>query len=447
MKYPVSLLSLLLLQGISFASDAWPGFRNLGDGISPSRKLPLEWSKDTVAWKVDLPGYGQSCPVIWKDKVFVTAVEGEQREKGFVTALDATTGKQLWSREFEPTLKAKWSYFISRAAPTPVVDESAVYAFFEGGNLLAFSHEGKELWSRSLAKEYGDFQNNHGLGSSLAQTPEAVIVLADHKGPSYLLAVDKKTGKNVWKVERESRSSWTSPVVVRRGERTEIVVSSSGSVTGYDAGSGKLLWERSGIEGNSLPSVAVAGDLLVVGVAKGRGKGGKPADGQELLPSCCLRLGKSGEKESCEVLWKAPRANASYASPLIYRDHVYLVNEVGVVTCVELKTGKECYSERIGGPCWASPVGAGDAVYFFGKDGKTTVLKPGPAFETLAVNLLWDAPANKPEPKAEPKSKEEGKQAERSGPGEYADPILYGVAANDRAFFVRTGKNLYRIGK
>jgi hypothetical protein len=447
------------------APDVWPAFRGGGENVSAAKNLPLTWSEtENLAWKVDLKGYGQSSPVVWKDTVFVTTVDGPQRERGFVTAYDGRTGKLRWSHAFEPTQKAKWSQMISRAAPTPVVDASAVYAFFEGGELLALSHGGKPLWSRSLVKDFGEFQNNHGLGSSLAQTDDTLFVLVDHRGPSYLLAVDKQTGKERWKTDRTARGSWTSPVIAQRHGKPEIVVSSNGSVAGYDAATGKQLWELTGITGNTLCSAATAGDLILVGASAG---GRMKADPAAIARSnCCLRLVEKDGQPTYEVCWTAQKATASYASPLGYGGLVYFVNSVGAVHCLDRASGKTLFSERIDGECWASPIGAGEHVYFFGKDGRTTVLRAGPKFEKVAVNRLWDpeklptqpqpaAPAEAPAGKqgSAEGSRKEGaaKQPRRAGgaeaAGSYLDPIVYGVAAVDGGFFVRTGTTLYRIGK
>lgn len=428
----------------SGATNTWPGFRGGADGATAAKKLPLKWSeKEGIAWKVDLPGYGQSCPVVWKDKVIVTAVEGEQRENGMIAAYDAATGKQVWIHSFEPTQKAKWSFTISRAAPTPVIDTERVYAFFEGGNIFALTHEGKPLWSRSLFKEYGEFQNNHGLGSSLAQTDAALFVLVDHRGPSYLLALDKKTGKTNWKTERKSRGSWTSPIVIERGGKSEVVVSSNGSVAGYDAKSGEMLWEKEGISGNTLPSASYAGDnRILVGAGMGRMQG-DPKDASK--SNCCIKLAEKNGRVTSEVVWTATKAVSNYATPLAHRGHAYFINSVGVVFCHDLNSGEERYTERIDGPCWASPIGAGDHIYFFGKDGRTSVLKSGATFEVVATNRLWQSEkkAVGPEKEKEPLEKKDG----RGGSGEYLDPIVYGVAAVDSAFFIRTGTALYRVGK
>ncbi len=419
------LFALSLLANSTLGeADTWPGFRGRGDGISAAANLPLKWSPtDNIAWRIDLPGYGQSSPVVWKDTVFVTAVSGDQREKGYVIAIDTKSGKKRWTHEFQPTQKAKWSSYVSKAAPTPIVDAAAVYAFFEGGDLLALAHDGKPLWSRSLVKDYGEFQGNHGLGSSPTATDEAVIVLIDHSGPSYLLAIDKKTGKNLWKTDRKSRGSWTSPVVAHRNGKPEVVVSSNGNVAGYDASSGKLLWDMDGLTGNTIPSASAGDDLVLIGSGQSR-KGGDAASAAK--SNCCLSLVSKDGKPGYEVRWSAQKAVSSYATPLAFREHAYFVNQAGVVFCIDLKSGKEVYAERIDGACWASPIGAGDRIYFFGKDGTTTVLKSGATFEKLASNpLLADA---------------------KNADAEDA-PTVHGVAAIDGALFFRTGTTLVRVGK
>lgn len=420
------------------AGSIWPGFRGRGDNVAAARDLPQQWSPtENIAWKIDLPGFGQSSPVVWGRQVFVTAVDGPERDKGFVLAYDAATGKELWRHTFAPTQKAKWSTMISRAAPTPVVDAAAVYAFFEGGDLLALSHTGELLWSRSLVKEYGEFENGHGLAASPALTRDAVVALIDHQGPSYLLGVDKKTGKNLWKVARTSRSSWTSPVVAMRDNREEVIVSSNGSVAGYDAATGKLLWEHSGLTGNSVPSASVAGTVVLIGASVGR-MGGSPRDAAR--SNCCLRLVDQDGKPGYELLWSARSATSSFATPLAYRGHAYFVSQEGIVYCLDLQTGKECGSERIDGSCWASPLAAGEHVYFFGKDGRTTVFKAGPTLERVAANALWE------ETDQPVRTGSTGKEAAGKG-GYRLGTTVYGVAAVDGAFFVRTGTALYRLGR
>jgi outer membrane protein assembly factor BamB len=433
MNFLRAALLTFSLAAAADAADTWPGFRGSGDSATSASQLPVRWSAtENIAWKVKLPGYGQSSPVIWKDKIFTTTVAGDEREKGFITAHDLATGKELWRHAFAPTQKAKWSTFISKAAPTPVVDERGVYAFFEGGDVIALDHAGKTLWSRSLVKDYGAFQNNHGLAASPVLTGNAMIVLVDDRGPSYLLALDTATGKNLWKVDRPHKGSWTSPVL--SGGQKEIVISSNGGVAGYDPADGKLLWEFEGLTGNTIPSAAVVGERVIVGA--GTGKGDVKAAQKS---NCCLKPhGKDGKPE---VLWNSEKATASMASPLVHRGQVYFVSQAGIVFCLDLESGKERFAERIDGSCWATPVAAGDNVYFFSKNGVTTVLKAGPAFEVVATNSLWDGEGEQPAASKQ----DAGKQG--NDPYAAAGPVLYGVAAVDGAWIVRTGNTLYRIGK
>ncbi|WP_063607886.1 outer membrane protein assembly factor BamB family protein [Zavarzinella formosa] len=436
---PIALI--VLVSSVSAESSPganWPAFRGAGDGVTPAKNLPAEWAPDkNIGWKIDLPGYGQSAPVVWGNHVYVTAVSGDNREKGFVLAYDATTGKELWRHEFETTQKAKWGYTISRGAPTPCADANGLYAFFEGGNLIAFTHEGKVRWERSLVTDHGEFKGGHGVGSSPAQTADTLFLLIDHAGPCYLLAVEKATGKTKWKTDRTGKMSWTSPVIAMTGGHPVVVASSNGSVAGYAADTGKEVWRVDDVTGNTIPSASVLGDVVLVGA--GANRGGKES-AKETKSNCCLSLTSADGKPGITVKWTAKPGLASYATPLAHQGVAYFVNEVGVISGHDLQTGKSLFSERTAGPCWASPIAAGDRVYFFGKNGTTTVLKAGKSFEVIATNKLWtDTP--------KPKSKTEEKEGSRSSGGDYADPVLYGVAAADSAFFVRTGTSLYRIGK
>lgn len=334
-------------------------------------------------------------------------------------------------------MKAKNSYMVSRAAPTPVVDEGGVYALFESGDLHALTHEGKKRWAVALFDDTnGKFQNGHGYGASPAQSNKAVIVLVDHKGPSYLLALSKETGKLLWKTGRRSRSSWSSPQVTRAGGREQVVVSSTGTVDGYDAEGGKLLWSHEGVSGNSISSVTVQGDRVYVGAG---------VQQQEKHPdrvpssNCCLRI-RPGSEAGYEVVWKAERAGCHYVSPVVHKGHAYYVNQAGVLQCLDAKTGKEVYSKRTAGPCWAEPIAAGEYVFLFHKDGRTTVLKAGAKFEPVGTNWLWKEGAG-PRPARTYEYEPEGPKdtRPRRPAGHYQDPIVYGVAAANGSLFVRLG--------
>jgi outer membrane protein assembly factor BamB len=386
----------------------WPAFRGDGASVSQAVDLPTKWSDDEgVAWRLSLDGYGQSSPVVYGGRVYVTSARGEEKEQGIVTAVDLATGRRLWQQEVRATQKGPANDYTSRAAPTPVVDEAGVYAFFESGDLAAFDHEGKALWFRKLAAEYGELKGNHGIGGSLAQAGDLLFVAVDHDGPSYLAALEKKTGATRWKIDRPAKVSWSSPIVTRDAE-PEIVWSSAGTVEAFRAADGKPLWSLDGLDGNTVPSATVTEKLVIVGSADAgqnlavrRPDPNKPA------------VGKLAEDA---VAWRLKEASASFSSPLAYQGRVYLVNRAGAAFCVDEATGTTLWTARLSGSCWASPIGGAGRVYFFGKDGVTTIAASGPKFEPLAENRLT------------------------------VDDRVYGVAAVPGAFVMRTGEKLICVG-
>lgn len=456
----IVILSALMMGSNPVPTDTWPGFRGDGTSRTAAGNLPVRWSPtENVAWRLALPGYGQSSPVVWKDRAFVTAVDGAEKEKLLVVAVDRATGKAAWTKEFAATAKGKNNPLMSRAAPTPVVDGDGIFAFFESGDVIALSHAGRVRWQRSLGKDYGSFRNRHGLGSSPTWIDRAVVILVDDLGPSYLLALAKATGKNLWKTERSSGASWTSPVVASSGSKQRILVSSNGSLTAYDAATGKRLAALEGLVGNNIPSPTVSGDLVVIGAGENRTKPDRNASARS---NRCVRLAPDGDGLAIAGVWEGKKAVCHHASPLIHRGHVYFVGKQGLVHCVDLRTGEERYAERLEDPCWASPIGAGEHVYFFGKDGVTTVLKAGSKYERVASNRIWTAgefaqrraaagtkaAANLPRPPegkgpggGPPLPKEELEAIRYSAVGD----VVYGVAAVDGAFLVRTGTELLCI--
>jgi outer membrane protein assembly factor BamB len=408
------LFSVLCAALVAAPAEAdWPAFRGDGTSIAQAAELPLEWSDERgIAWQLKLDGYGQSSPVVLGDRVYVTSAKGEQKELGIVTAVDLNNGRRLWQQEITATQKGPANDYTSRAAPTPVVDSSGVYAFFESGDLAAYDHGGKPLWVRKLAEEYGELKGNHGIGGSLAQAGDLLFVAVDHDGPSYLLAIDKKSGKNRWKVDRPAKVSWSSPVVTRDAD-PQIVWSSAGTVESFRAADGKRLWSLDGLDGNTVPSATVTDKLVIVGSADA---------GQNLAvqrPELTNRTpGKTDPVVLTDdaVVWRLKEASVSFSSPLAYQGLVYLVNRAGAAFCVDGTTGTTLWTERLSGSCWASPIGAAGRVYFFGKDGVTTVAAAGPKFEKLAENRLT------------------------------VDDRVYGVAAVPGAFVLRSGEKLICVG-
>jgi outer membrane protein assembly factor BamB len=379
----------------AFASD-WPEFRGQGDSIAGG-KLPLRWSDEQgVVWSAVLPGYGQSSPVIQEDRVYLTSVEGPQKETLHVLCLDLKSGGEIWRRQFPAAQKIKNGDMTSKAAPTPCVDRNRLYVFFESGDLLALDHSGRTVWWRKLTEEYGPFQGNHGVGSSPRLTTHGLTVLVTHAGPSYLISVEKATGKNQWRAERESKTAWTTPCVVRHGGREQVIVSVNGKLESYDSEEGRPLWTVGGLKGNLLASASAAGDRMVVGSSE---KG-------------CLKAFSLPEKdgESPRELWTASNATCYFGSPLLYHGRAWLAGKVGVAWCVDLATGRELWNERLAGECWASPIGGGDSVFFFTIKGVTQIYAAAAQTATkIAENKLGNM--------------------ER----------IYGVAAAEVGFVIRSG--------
>lgn len=420
----------------------WPGF--LGAKASPldASTLPLTWGpKQNIAWRCVVPGHGQSSPVIWGDQVFVTSTEGPKKELNHLICLSLTDGSVRWSREVASTHPVENSYYVSRAAPTPVVDEQGVFAFFESGDLLATSLAGDVLWQKSLAQEYAPPQNRFGLAASPVIYGDKLIVLVDDAGPSYLVAFSVKDGSVVWKSDRTSRESWTSPSLLTIAGQEQVVISSSGSVDGYDPQTGKQLWTFTSVGGNTSPTPLSAGEnRLLVSASLGREGGNSEAAKNSNL---ILQINAKEGTFEPSVVWQTKEANPTFNSPIVYAGCAYWVNRAGVVYCYDAATGERHYMERLKEGGWATPLGVGDRVYIFGKDGVTTVLKSGPKYEVLAENSLWDeetAPVDNS--LADAAAREQDPQRRR-GAANFSGPIQYGVAAVNGSLLVRTGNTVF----
>lgn len=497
-------LTKILIAIASITGDptpAWPAF--LGQGASPvdPATIPLTWAPDqNIAWKSAIPGKGQSSPVIWGDTVFVTSIEGSMKDTCYLLAYDLASGRPLWKVSTPSAQPVRSNYFQSRSAPTPVVDAHRVYAFFETGNLLAADHKGQVVWERSLTEDYGPFESSIGLASSPVVFGNHVIILADHEGPSYLLAVDTATGETVWQTERDSRKSYASPAIVPVAGKPHIVCSSDGSVDGYDPATGKLLWSYADVGGNtSYTPLPIADGQFFVAASPGMHN---EREEKARKSNFFMRIEAVGDSYKPVVVWSTKEAMPTFASPMAHQGQAYWVNRVGVIYCFDLKTGENVYTERTKQTAWATPVGLGDRLYVFGKDGVTTVLAAGPEFKVLAENALWDpksagedplnreraarershggehnqggdrpsadkasgalaaepakggppvaaaqaatAPATPPAGRP-PMTDKEREEARARGEGQFPDPVQFGVALVNGSLVIRTGDTLYCV--
>lgn len=418
------LVGVILMSGAAASAaeapgeSPWAGFRGAGDSHVLVRQVPVTWElrggRRNGNWTIRLPGYGQSSPVVWGGQVFVTAVSGPEKEHLHVLAVDARTGSTRWQKDFAGTQRVPDGDAVSRGAPTPVLDAERCYALFESGDLIALTHAGDVVWQRSIVRDYGEFQGPHGYGSSPILADGKLIVQVCHGGPSYLLALDRGSGQTLWKVDHPSETGWSTPAMFRQGETVGVVVSSSGSVRAYDVRDGRELWFVTGITGNSTASPTVAGEIVVVGGSSERM--GPPPPAGVTAGSLAIRLGGVGDVSESHVLWKSAKVSAGYASPLVHDGLAYFVNRVGGIQCVDIVTGAIKSQTRLPGSAWASPLFHDGKAFFFCKDGAVVALNADAGLAEIGESSLS------------------------------ATDVVYGVAAVEGAWIVRTGRGLLRIG-
>jgi len=404
----MKILPALVLLASPLAAD-WPGFR--GDGTSRTKEtgLPLRWSpEENIAWQVELAGFGQSSPVTHGDRLYVTSTGGDQKQRLFVEAFALSDGERLWRREFSASQTAeKVSRVISQGAPTPFADAEGVYAFFESGDLVALDRDGEPRWRCSLVDDFGEFQGVHGIGTSLVGIDRGLALLIDHEGPSYLLTIEREDGATRWKVDRDPRVSWTTPLRIERDGVEQLIVSSNGFVESFRARDGERLWVFDGIDNNNVPSPTRAGELIVA-----------PSSGPRL--TMALHLDGEGERGEEAIAWRAERVISSFGSPLVDGELVYFTNKTGRLFAIERTDGSLRWWHPLPDSCWATPVAAPGRLYFFCKNGDSVVIRPDAEEpQVLAENAL---------PIGE-------------------DETLYGVAVAGSRFFVRTGRKLFAIGE
>lgn len=403
------LYSLASLALVPAEEANWPQFRGNEQGIARNRELLKIWNKKTgIAWQKELAGFGQSSPVIWGDHVYLTSTGGDRKEHLFLESFSVKSGERTWIRKFPASKTVKEvSKMISQGAPTPVAGPEGIFTFFESGDLVAFDHDGKKLWHRKLQDEFGEFKGGHGVGSSLVGTPGKLFLLIDHDGPSYLLCLERKTGKTLWKANREPRMSWTTPLVFQNGGKGQILISSNGVVEAYRIKDGERLWWVDGVRKNTVASPASDGKVVVIGSSDPR-------------QSMAVRMGGKGNVSETHIAWRAASATSSFSSPIIDRGIVYFVNRTGMLQAQSLETGEQLWKKRLPASTWASPISDGSHLYFFCKNGQSMVLDTSAKEPTvISENTV---------PLTE-------------------DETLYGAGAGRSCFILRSGRRIFKIGK
>jgi outer membrane protein assembly factor BamB len=402
-------------------AENWPQFRGPGSlGISAEKQLPIEWgSSKNVRWRIEIPGAGWSSPVVWEDKVFITTATTEKQAKprAFsdsygganvgkpadsvyrweVYCLDRPTGKVLWKQttaEGKPAIPCHPSN--SYASETPVTDGQRVYAYFGMTGLFCYDLTGRLLWSKNLGTY--KMMMGWGTGSSPALEGDRLFVQCDNEEKSFLVALDKKSGKELWRADRDEKSSWGTPFVWRNKVRTELVSGGGKKVRSYDPATGKLLWELGGMSGMCTTTPVADDERLYTGTS------GPPGSNSPLVAVTAGASGditlKEGEVSNAGVVWSQSRAGPFLPSPLLYGGYLYVLEaRLNMLSCYDAKTGESAYTkERLhqAKGFTASPWAYDGRIFCLDQDGRTFVLKAGPKFELLATNKLDDTFAASP---------------------------------------------------
>lgn len=413
-------------------AENWVSFQN-GGHLQTTAELPIRWGSDEgIAWTVALAGYGQSSPVIWNRQVYVTYCSGDMKDEMHLHALRLDTGETVWDQKLKNSTPEKNSSYVSRAAPTPVADSNGVIAFFEGGNLGAWQHDGTARWQRDLVQDYGPITARHGLASSLEQDDAHVYVWVERSDQPYVLAIDKSDGTTTWKSPGLGSTTWSSPRLVPVKDGHHLVLSASGRIVGLDPQTGKRLWELEDVANNTVPTPIPLGQgKFLMGASEGRGE--QPVAGA-VKSSGVVSIVRNDKGEfTATFSWRAEKATSSFGSPISADGNAYFVSRAGIVYCLDVATGKVRYAKRSAGSVWATPLQVADRIYLFGRQGTTTVIKTGNSYEELATNTLWEE---------EPAAAENAP----SGPGGFGGPVLYGVAVAQNKLVLRRGDRVYCVG-
>lgn len=385
----ISIFLLLISSAAyGFAAPDWPHWRGpTRNGVSEETNLPLRWSaRENVQWKTPLLGRSGATPIISGDRIFVIVTERERIE---LWCLNRKTGAALWKKPLgggnRPTQKA------NMASPSPVTDGESVWVLTGTGQLRRFDLNGNETWARDLAREYGAFGLYHGFGSSPVLHEDGLYVQVLHGGttrdPSYVMRVDKATGRNVWRVVRttnasgESHDAYTTPAIVRTAAGLELVVSGGDCVTGHDMATGRELWRANGLNPRNSWDYRIVASPVVMGelvFAPSR-----------VSPLVAFRAGGRGDVTMTARLWST-NFGPDVPSPVTDGKYLYVIRDNGTLYAFDAQTGTEVYAGRRlrPGTYTSSLVLADGRIYAANEDGVTSVVKSGPQFEILAENDL-----------------------------------------------------------
>jgi outer membrane protein assembly factor BamB len=405
-----ALLFWTLAAGLAPEETYWPYWRGpAADGMAVGN-APLNWSDtQNIRWTTDIPGLGNSSPVVWGDQIFLTtaiktsasaapaqtvappetgargrAPAGPQVEHQFdVLCLDRKTGKVLWQRTATTAVPHEGSHqtYGSFASNSPVTDGKHVYAFFGSRGMYCYDMKGNLVWQ----KDYGvqmRMRMAFGEGMAPVLSGDRLILVFDHEGDSFMVVLDKATGKEIWRAARDEKSSWAAPLVVDVGGRKQVVVSATKKVRSYDLENGKLIWECGGLGQNTIPQPVRQDDLIFC------------MSGYQNPMLLAIRLGREGDLTGTDaVVWSQAKGNSYTPSPVIFDNKLYVLTDTGMISCYNARTGEPYYQQVRLPKAYSfksSPVGADGKLYLASENEDVIVLKMGEKYEVLATNTMPD---------------------------------------------------------
>jgi outer membrane protein assembly factor BamB len=404
----VAILSSVVVTSMRAAADPdaerfWPQWRGpYANGVSKYADPPLEWSETTnVRWKVEVPGRGSASPVVWGDRIFLLSalpvglngapthvpqggVQPRKAHRFIVLAIDRRTGKTLWERTatettpHEATHQDNGTY----ASSSAITDGQRVYAWFESQGMFVYDMDGTRLWQKDLGDK--KMRSEFGEGSTPVLYKNRLVIVWDHQGQSFIVALDALTGRELWRVNRDEIDTWATPLVVEHEGRAQVIAPAMNKVRSYDLETGQVVWESLGVTMNPIPS-PVFGDGMVFVMSGFRGNN---------LKAIKLASARGDLSKSDAIVWSLNRDTPYVPSPLLYDGILYfLKTNSGILSAFDAASGKPHYQlQRLDGVpnVFASPVGARGRVYLAGREGVTIVIKHGTSFEVLARNKLDD---------------------------------------------------------
>jgi len=378
----------------------------LGTGVSPEGNPPIEWSEQkNIRWKTSLPGKGHSTPIVWGDRIFLTTavpygdplpprhstapgthdgVPVTQRHEFVVIAVDRRDGRILWQRTLNRKFPHEGGHYTgSLASNSAVTDGKHLFAFFGSHGLYCLDFEGEQLWK----KDFPEMQTKHGHGESASPVlhGDTLFINWDQDGPCFVIALDKRTGRELWKMDREEETSWASPIVVEHDGKPQLIVSGTNRVRGYDLATGRVIWECGGLSSNIVATPVAANGMVFAGSSYEK----------QSLVAVHLGGARGDITGSDRVAWIRSRSTPYVPSPLLYGESLYFLSHYqGILTRVHTQSGKDQPGAmRLRGisNVYASPIGAAGRVYITDLDGTTIVLNhENPGGPPLALNRLND---------------------------------------------------------